>query len=154
VSAEQLPLAVPALRLIPLCAAVLELAAPLDLGTAPTGRRVVAEITAAGFRGERFTASMTGAACADWYTSAAGGMLGLPDVRITVRTADGALVLIRYTGRVSTPTGRAAGATAYVTPVFETGDQRYDWLNHVQAVGKGRISPDARHIDYAFFELR
>jgi hypothetical protein len=41
------------LRLIPLCTAVLELAAPLDLGTAPTGRRMVAEITAAGFSGER-----------------------------------------------------------------------------------------------------
>lgn len=53
------------LRLIPPCTAVLELAAPLDLGTAPTGRRMVAEITAAGFSGERFTASMTGAACAE-----------------------------------------------------------------------------------------
>jgi galactose mutarotase-like enzyme len=73
---------------------------------------MVAEITAAGFSGERFTASQTGAACADWYTSAAGGLLGLPDVRITLRTTDGALVLIRYTGRISTPTGPAAGATA------------------------------------------
>jgi Protein of unknown function (DUF3237) len=115
---------------------------------------VVAEITAAGFSGERFTASMTGAACADWYTSAADGTLGLPDMRITVRTTDGALVLIRYTDRISTPTRRAAGATAYLAPGFETGDQRHDWLNHVQAIGKGRISPDARHIDYAFFELR
>jgi hypothetical protein len=92
--------------------------------------------------------------CADWYTSAAGGTLGLPNVRITVRTTDGALVLIRYTGRVSTPTGRAAGATSYVTPVFETGDQRCDWLNHVQAVGKGRISLDARRADYVLLELR
>jgi hypothetical protein len=60
-------------------------------------------------------------------------------------------VLIRYTGRIRTATGPVAGAAAYLTPGFETGDQRYDWLNHVQAIGKGRISPDARHVDYAFF---
>lgn len=27
-----------------------------------------------------------------------------------------------------------------VSPVFETGDPRYDWLDHTRAVGKGRLA--------------
>jgi hypothetical protein len=142
------------LRLLPRCTAVLQLAAPLDLDPAPTGRRVVAEITAAEFSGERFTASMAGAACADWYTSAAGGVLGLPDVRITVRTTDEALVLIRYTGRVSTPTGRAAGPP----PMW----RRSSKPATTGITGSTTCEPSARatshrmpgRAGYVFFELR
>jgi hypothetical protein len=51
------------LRPIPLCTAVRELCGAAGPGHGlERDARVVAEITAAGFSGERFTASMTGAA--------------------------------------------------------------------------------------------
>jgi hypothetical protein len=73
-----------------------------------------------------------------------------------MRTADVALVVIRYTGRVRTLAGRAAGAAACVTLVLwgPAAGPLWDWLNHVHAAGKGRISPDARRIDHAVFESR
>ena len=48
---------------------------------------------------------------------------------------------------------RADRNTKNHAPTFETGDERYAWLNRVQAVGKGIIRPD-RTIDYEFYEVR
>jgi hypothetical protein len=41
----------------------------------------------------------------------------------------------------------------YVTPRFETGDERYAWLNRIQAVGKGTAHEDLS-IDYEWHEVR
>ena len=43
-------------------------------------------------------------------------------------------------------------ATIDVAPRFETGDERYQWLNIVQAVGRGRIAGDG--LRYEWYELR
>jgi len=44
-------------------------------------------------------------------------------------------------------------ATIYVTPRFETGDERYTWLNRIQAVGKGTVHEDLS-LDYEWYEVR
>jgi hypothetical protein len=46
-----------------------------------------------------------------------------------------------------------APATIYVTPRFETGDERYAWLNRIQAVGKGTVHEDLS-LDYEWHEIR
>jgi hypothetical protein len=44
----------------------------------------------------------------------------------------------------------ADGADIVTAPTFETNDDRYRWLNHVQAVAKGRrIGPDLVYELYA-----
>ena len=43
--------------------------------------------------------------------------------------------------------------TAYATPQFHTGDERYAWLNRIQAVSKGAFMPDGTLV-YEIFELR
>lgn len=58
------------------------------------------------------------------------------DVRYCVETDDGALVYVSYSGRVDLSGGTGA-APIYATPLFETGDPRYKWLNTIQAVAKG-----------------
>lgn len=60
---------------------------------------------------------------------------GKLDVRAQLRTDDGALILMTYFG-IALPQqdGTFSIRTA---PLFETGDPRYAWLNHVQAVGIG-----------------
>ena len=40
----------------------------------------------------------------------------------------------------------------YVSPLFETGDPRYAWLNTIQAVGKGEFVGSNLH--YEWYEVR
>jgi len=77
-----------------------------------------------------------------------------PDVRLTLRTDDDALILVTYRGvRHGPPEAMeriARGAPVepheyYLrnAPFFETAAPRYDWLNRVVAVGVGRREPAA-----------
>ncbi len=142
------------LELIPICTGVVDVAPSLAVGNGPAGPRSVGAIEAASFAGDRFRATLAGPAAADWMVR--GGAIGIIDVRMTVLTDDGALIYIQYGGRLNL-SNPAAGIVAYVAPVFETGDERYAWLNAVQAVGKGRLTlkdGGAARIDYEFFEVR
>jgi Protein of unknown function (DUF3237) len=121
-----------------------------EIGDAPTGQRRIAEIADARLSG-RLAGRLAGQSSADWFTMTATGV-GLPDVRLGVQTDDGALVLIRYFGRIRLVPGQQS--FAFVAPVFETGDARYAWLNEVQAVGKGIMAADRTHLDYEFYEVR
>ena len=42
----------------------------------------------------------------------------------------------------------------YATPLFDTGDERYQWLTLVQAVAKGTVSEDLTLLTYEIYELR
>jgi hypothetical protein len=42
----------------------------------------------------------------------------------------------------------------YAAPRFETGDERYRWLNGIQAVQKGRLDPETLQITYRTYEVR
>ena len=57
------------------------------------------------------------------------------DVRATLKTDDGAHILMFYGGR-----GDATGADKRIVsqPLFETSAERYMWLNSVVAIGVGR----------------
>jgi hypothetical protein len=94
-------------------------------------------------------ARMKGQAAADWLL--VGGTTGMLDVRVTIETNDGANIYSHYTGRIDVSGGPGA-APIYVTPVFETGDERYAWLNTIQAVGKGNV--DGNRLQYEWYELR
>ena len=62
------------------------------------------------------------------------------------------MVLIRYAGRLLFIPGEES--VAFTAPVFETGDPRYQWLNVIQAAGKGIMSADLSRIDYEVCELQ
>ncbi len=100
--------------------------------------------------GDRFNARMCGQAAADWCTIGPDGT-GTLDVRVLVETDDGAHVFIQYLGRVDTTT---PGAPIYSTPRFETGDERYLWLNKIQAVGKGILAENGTTLTYEICEVR
>lgn len=72
---------------------------------------------------------------------------------------DGARIYVQYHGVLvmdkTTHTALAKGGsteygdTYFMTPLrFETGDVRYSWLNHVVAVGEGRLGPGASSIEF------
>ena len=109
-----------------------------DIGTrtvidgGPQGTRTVVELVGGRFDGPRLKASLQPPA-ADWVTNRADGSLKL-DVRFTLKTDDGALILVTYNG-IGQPT--KAGVSLRSAPLFETGDARYLWLTRLQAFGIG-----------------
>ena len=70
----------------------------------------------------------------DWVVMRPDGSLKL-DVRVVLRTDDGADILMTYSG-IGQPGGDGT-TTIRTAPMFETGDDRYAWLNNVQAVAHG-----------------
>lgn len=131
------------LELVPLCTITVSLADTITVS--PT--LVIGEVTAATVEGERFSGSLHGRAAADWLTVSPEGF-GTLDVKVTFETHDGALVHATYSGRLHFDT-----MTVYATPMFHTGDERYQWLNRIQAVAKGTF-PGPGTLVYEMFELR
>lgn len=136
------------LELVPLCTVDVTLREPIAIGDGPAGSRLIFEVEDATVSGERVRGRITGAVAGDWLV--VNGTVGTLDVRATIETDDGALVYAHYNGR--TDTSQAGAAPIYVAPLFETGDERYAWLNHVQAVGRGTL--DGNRLRYEWYELR
>jgi hypothetical protein len=111
----------------------------------PQGTRTVAEIVGGHFDGPRVKASIQTPA-GDWITNRADGSYRL-DVRLTMKTDDGALILVTYNGIGQTT---EAGASLRAAPLFETGDSRYKWLTRLQAVAVGeRVGSTVSYQVYA-----
>ena len=98
----------------------------------PQGTRTIVQVVGGRFEGPRMKASVQTPA-GDWITNRADGSYKL-DVRLTLKTDDGALILVTYNGIGQTT---AAGASLRIAPLFETGDPRYAWLTKLQALGVG-----------------
>lgn len=96
----------------------------------PQGTRVVVDASTGSFEGPKLKGTVKGPG-GDWVTARADGSLRL-DVRLLLETDDGAVILMTYKG--ISPDG---GKTIRTAPLFEAGDERYAWLNNVQAVGVG-----------------
>jgi len=73
--------------------------------------------------------------------------VGCVDVRLTLKTDDGAFIYVEYAGRADMANGLIATA-----PTFQTGDERYAWLNHIQAVGAGALGEDGV-LTYTLYEV-
>jgi hypothetical protein len=148
------------LRLQNLFRAEITLGPPQELGAAPLGRRRIIPITGGRFGGERLSGRVL-AGGADWQVVRADGVAHL-DARYTLETADGALIYVRNRGYRHGPrevlAQLAAGenvdpALYYMrtTPLFETGDERYAWLNRIVAVASGARRPAA--VELEVFEV-
>ena len=103
---------------------------PIENG--PQGTRTIVQIVGGRFEGPRVKATIQTPA-GDWITNRSDGSYRL-DVRLTLKTDDGALILVTYNGIGQTTD---AGATLRAAPLFETGDSRYVWLTRLQAVAVG-----------------
>jgi hypothetical protein len=137
------------LDLVPLGTMTATLRAPLTLAKTPVGDRMIFEVESGAITGDRLRGVLKGQSAADWLTVGPDGT-GTLDVRAVLETHDGALVFLHYHGR--TDLSRGPGAPLYATPRFETGDDRYRWLNPLQAVGKGTMT--GRTLTYSLYELR
>jgi hypothetical protein len=140
-----------AIDLLPLCTMRVQLRPPIEVGTGPAGTRLIFEHESVTFDGDRFSGEMAGVS-GDWMILGPEGTATI-DIRSTLRTHDGAIVLSQYHGRMDASGGLTPPLTVYVTPRFEAGDERYAWLNRIQAVGKGIVHEDLT-VDFEWYELR
>lgn len=130
------------------------------VGDGPLGRRNIVDITGGSFEGPGLRGRILPSG-ADWLLVRKDGM-GVLDVRATFETEDGAYLYVSYHGLLEINEKVQAaleggGSTEYgdayfmTQPRFETGDERYAWLNGVLAVAEGRVLPNA--VAYRVFQL-
>jgi len=120
--------------------------APVMLPAGPQGTRMVVGIKGGHFEGERLNGKVV-APGGDWVTQRADGSIKL-DVRAILQTDDDANILVTYNGVGVVVEGQLKARCA---PLFETGDERYAWLNNIQAVGIGGL--DGTAVVYDIYEL-
>jgi hypothetical protein len=121
--------------------------APTVIQNGPQGDRYVVAVTGGTVDGPKVKGKVAENPGGDWLTLRADGSFKL-DVRLIIKTDDGADILMTYTGiGVRTATGVAIRSA----PLFETGDERYAWLNNVQAVGIG--APGRGDVTYQVYAL-
>ena len=134
------------MTLQPLLRAEVTLAPPQELGDAPLGRRRIIPITGGSFRGEKLAGRVLPGG-ADWQVIRADGVAEL-DARYTLETDDRALIYVRNFGYRHGPAevmqrlaaGEPVDPSLYymrTTPRFETGAERYRWLNRIICVATG-----------------
>jgi hypothetical protein len=141
---------------------VLRLRVPrvFDIGASPGTHRRVGVVDGGVFDGERLSGEVLDGG-ADWQAVRADGATEL-DVRLVLKTHDGALIAMRYNGLRHGPAdvlarigqGEVVDPSTYyfrITGAFETAAAKYDWLNRILAIGIGHRL--ATGPTYSLFEL-
>lgn len=111
-----------------------DLGASYQIRTGPAGRRIVAGITGGTFAGPKIKGTVAPSTGADWVTVRPDKSLRI-DVRLMLVTDDDVPIYMYYGGLLVDGQARTA-------PYFEVADERYAWLNNIQAVGIGTVGPD------------
>jgi hypothetical protein len=149
------------LKLELLLRAEITLAPAQELGETPLGRRRIIPITGGSFRGERLSGRVLPGG-ADWQLIRSDGVAEI-DTRYTLETDDRALIYIRNIGYRHGPpeiiqrlaAGEPVEPALYymrTTPRFETGAERYKWLNRIICVATG--ARRAATVELEMFEVR
>lgn len=133
-----------------------------DVGLAHFGQRLIAHVTGGTIEGERIRGRVLDGG-GDWATIDVRDVLRL-DARVTWETDDGARIYVSYRG-VLRPRAQARrmlgeGLSSELirdriyfrtAPIFETGDERYQWLNDIVSVAIGTVAASA--VEYDVFEV-
>ncbi len=132
----------------------------LNIGTTVHGRRRIAPILGGAFEGDRLSGQVLPGG-ADWVINRPDGAMAI-DVRIALKTDDGAMIYCTYQGvfkaepevmaRFNRGELLADGEFKLRTHVrFETGAAPYLWLNDLLAIGVGQQTADGPL--YSIFEI-
>lgn len=115
------------------------------IANGPTGTRVIVDASSGTFEGPKLKGTVHGPG-GDWVTVRADGSM-LLDVRLLLKTDDGADILMEYKG-----VGLDGGKHITTAPMFQTGAEQYAWLNIVQAVARG--ATDGGAVTYDVYAVR
>jgi hypothetical protein len=130
----------------------------LDMGQTPLSRLVYSVAETGSIVGPKIKGEVVNLSGGDWTRIRADMSIAL-DVRLVLKTDDGALIYMTYQGlmvakdqadflymidarKPDDPEGAKTRFYYRIICSFETGDQRYAWLNHQYAVGSGRLGDE------------
>jgi hypothetical protein len=124
----------------------LDVPPPLDIGETPYGRRRIARVVGGAFEGPKIKGRVLDGG-GDWLLLRRDGVLQL-DVRLALETDDKHHIYMTYRGYRHGPAdvidrlnkGEAVDPSLYYfrsTPYFETGSDKYAWLNRICCVATG-----------------
>ena len=146
------------MNLVQECTFSASLREPLPIGAGPIGTRMYYDVTGGEVTGDRLQGKILGGG--EWALMGPDGFLRV-DVRLQIETHDNAFLYLQYVGLLdvneAVQNALATGVETafedqyfYTNPRFETGDERYTWLNQTFFVGQGRIAPDLS-VEYRLF---
>jgi hypothetical protein len=158
--ADTLPEVLKSVRTQPLFVMRLDVRPMIVVGPTPGGYRRTGVVPGGRFEGQRLSGEVLDGG-SDWQTVRGDGAITL-DVRLNLKTDDGALISMTYRGIRHGPVdvmqrmekGEVVDAANYyfrVNPLFETSATKYDWINRVVAVGVGHRRADGPV--YSIFEV-
>jgi Protein of unknown function (DUF3237) len=129
----------------------------------PMGQKLVVNCPSGSAHGPKINGTLIPPA-GDWLTPVSELLYRL-DVRGTLKTDDGELILVEYGGVISTSKEAfdrfakgeviAAKDMYFITALkFSTSSKKYDWLNHIQAVGKMVNVQAGKGVKYDVFTVQ
>ena len=144
------------IRTRPLMKMTIAVAKPVVVGETPAGLRVNVEVTGGTFEGDRLKGEILGGGN-DWIIRRPDGTAQL-DVRLVLRTDDGAVINMTYKGFRHGPAevlkrldrGETVDPSEYYFPThvrLSTSAPRLAWLNDLLAVSTGERRRDSVRID-------
>ncbi len=126
---------------------------PMDVGQTPEGYSMIFVVAGGRFEGPKLSGEIIPMSGADWSRIRPDGS-GALDVRMCLKTDDGAIIYVHWQGRMAVspenrdyaldfakpddPEGAEHRYYFRTCPLFETGAVRYAWLNNTVAVSKSR----------------
>jgi hypothetical protein len=131
-----------------------------EVGRTFRGARTIVRVKGGWFEGPKLKGAIL-PGTGDWFLVRPDGT-GEGDVRDTYRTDDGAVIFVSYRGILDISqdvwarirAGEDVPASEYylrTQPMFETGSEKYDWLNRTLAVGVGK--QEAMGVTYDVFGI-
>ncbi|KAK5989235.1 Hydroalkoxylation enzyme phnH [Cladobotryum mycophilum] len=105
-------------------------AAPIVIGTTPLGFRQVYPITGGTVKGPKLNGTVANWG-GDWGLTDSAGTFR-PDARYIIQSDDGANIYV-------TAQGYAPPGSDFDAQIFETGSEKYSWLNNALCVSSGEI---------------
>ena len=159
-SNDELPDVLKTIRTRPLFVMRLDVKPLIVVGATPGAFRRIGVMPGGAFEGERLSGDVLEGG-SDWQSVHSDGATAL-DVRVPLKTHDGALITMSYRGLRHGPAdviaklekGEAVDPASYyfrIAPTFETAAPRYDWLNRIMAIGAGYRRADGPI--YSVFEV-
>jgi hypothetical protein len=157
---EDLPEVLKSVRTRPLFVMRLDVRKLLVVGATPGAYRRIGVVPGGAFEGERLCGDVLDGG-SDWQSVRSDGSTVL-DVRLVLRTRDGALITMTYKGLRHGPPevvdriekGEVVDPESYyfrINPLFETAAPKYDWINRIVAIGVGHRRADGPI--YSVFEV-
>jgi Protein of unknown function (DUF3237) len=133
----------------------------IELGSTPAGNRRIFVVSGGEFVGDRIRGAILPVIGSDLLLVRADGS-AQQDVRMLLKTDDGALVLMTYRGvrhasdevNARIARGEAVNSADYylrTAPFFETSSPKYSWINKIVAVGVGERRADS--VVYEVYEI-